>query len=107
LTARAVGAWLLGLGVAAGHVVRENDLERVRPALVAVLVFTVLQSVALVRYPGDVDWGRSQAWLYVFFLGSLALAGGVGLGALQRARRLTATHRPADVPRSRTSAILP
>jgi hypothetical protein len=50
--------------------------------------------MALVRYPGDVDWSRPQAWLYVLFLGSLGLAGGVGLRTLQRARRTPITHRP-------------
>src|SRR5262249_51395246 len=56
LTGRAVGAWLIGLGIAAGHQVLENDLIRIRPALISSIVFSILQFIALARYPGEPNW---------------------------------------------------
>jgi hypothetical protein len=65
LTARAVGAWLVGLGVAAAHVAWENDWARARPALVGEVLLGVLLFVALVRYPQAADWGGVRALLYL------------------------------------------
>ena len=71
LTARAIGAWLLGIGVAAFHGVREDDLLRIRPLGGGYTVFAIFQFVALARYPGDVAWGAPAAWVYVAFLASV------------------------------------
>ena len=71
LTARAIGAWLLGIGVAALHGVRENDLSRIRPLGGGYTVFAILQFVALARYSGDVAWGAPAALVYVAFLASI------------------------------------
>jgi hypothetical protein len=68
LTGRAIAAWLLGLGIAAGHAAREQDLERARPTLVSAVVFCLLQFIALARYPAEVDWSDPRAWIYVLFL---------------------------------------
>src|SRR5438046_199814 len=57
LTGRAVGAWLLGLGVAAAGSMLERDLDRLRPTMVAFALFGGLELIALARYAGDVDWG--------------------------------------------------
>jgi len=83
LTGRAVGAWCVGLGVAAAHALWESDVHRLRPAANAFAVFGVLQVVALVRYGGELDWDATPAPVYVAFLLSTV---GVGLTVLVRAR---------------------
>lgn len=86
LTGRAVGAWLLGLGVAAGHMALGNDLRRIRGGLAAYAVLSVLQLVALGRYPDAVDWAGASAWVYVAFLAGLAAAGLAGTASALRPR---------------------
>ena len=78
LTARAVAAWLLGLGIVLVTALRENDWRRIRPASSAYVTLGVLQFVALARYPDAVDWGRPAAWLYAAFLVTVLLAGVAG-----------------------------
>jgi hypothetical protein len=78
LTARAVAAWLLGLGVVLVTALRENEWRRIRPASSAYVTLGVLQFVALARYPDTVDWGRAAAWLYAAFLVTVLLAGVAG-----------------------------
>jgi hypothetical protein len=68
LTGRAIGVWLFALGVAALHVAREDDHQRVRPAAVAYVILSVLQLVALARFPEDVDWSGPAGWVYFMFL---------------------------------------
>jgi len=78
LTARAVGAWLLGVGIGAVHAIVEGDLTRLRPAMVAYTLLGGLELVALARYTGDVDWSRPGGWVYVAFLLSVLVVGGAG-----------------------------
>lgn len=78
LTGRAVGAWSLGLGIAAAHAVWENDWSRIGAATASYLVFGVLELVAIARYPSELAWDTAGAWIYVGFLLSAALAGGYG-----------------------------
>lgn len=85
LTGRAVGAWLVGLGVAAAHAAWEDDWTRIRAATASYLAFGGLELVALARYPGEVEWSAAPAWLYVIFLISVVVAGAHGW---QRARRI-------------------
>ena len=87
LTARAVGAWCIGLGVAAAHAWYEDDVHRLRPAAWAFLVFAVLQAVALARHGEALDPGRASTWIYVAFLASAALIGVVVLVGASRADR--------------------
>jgi hypothetical protein len=86
LTARASGAWLVGVGVVAAHAAWENDLVRVRAALIAYAVLGALEAVALARYSGTLDWDGAAGWLYLLFLMSV-LAVGLG-GSLSRRQRL-------------------
>ncbi len=79
LTGRAIGAWVLALGVAAAHAVVEDDRVRVRPAAWADVAFAGLQGVALARHGGDLDWGRSASWIYVAVLVAMA---GIGVATL-------------------------
>ena len=79
LTARAIGAWLIGIGFAALHANRENDLSRITPLAGGYVVFAVGELVALARYAGTVNWAAPAAWIYLAFLLSILP---VGLAAL-------------------------
>jgi hypothetical protein len=73
--AQIVGAWLLGLGVAAVEATFENDWRRMRGASLSYLVFGVLQLIALARYPRAVEWDEAPALLYTLFLLSITITG--------------------------------
>src|SRR5947209_20087296 len=79
LTARAIGAWLIGIGFAALHANRENDLSRITPLAGGYVVFAVGELVALARYAGTVNWAAPAAWIYLAFLLSILP---LGLAAL-------------------------
>ena len=74
LTGRAVGAWVVSIGVAAAQTAWENDLPRVRIAAVSYLALSILQFIALARYPSIVQWG-AEATVYVIVLASMLLVG--------------------------------
>lgn len=84
LTGRAIGAWLLSLGVAALHAGLENDRVRIRPAAVAYLVLVLLQAAALGRFAGEFAWGTVAGWAYLAFLAWM-LALGLALNLHRRA----------------------
>src|SRR2546425_2945271 len=77
LTGRAIGAWFVGVGFAALHATRENDLSRIRPLEGGYAVFAALQLVALARYSGSsyLNWGAPAMWVYVGFLLSILFVG--------------------------------
>jgi hypothetical protein len=83
LTARAIGAWLLSLGVAAGHALWERDIHRMRPAVVAYLAFGLLQGLVLARYPDTLDWTAPTSYIYVAFLISALVVGVAARGAFR------------------------
>ena len=83
LTARAVGAWLLGLGAAVVQSYRESDWERIRLAMVGDVALGVLELGALARFSSTVSWSTPGAWLYV---AALALLIALGLYGLQQSR---------------------
>lgn len=91
LTARAVGAWCLGLGVAAAQACVERDVRRLRPAALAFVVFGLLQAVALLRHGDVLDPDRPVTWVYVAFL---VLATAIGLVVLLLARRADRASLP-------------
>jgi len=78
LTGRAVGAWLLGLGVAAAQMGWENDWLRGRVAMAAYALLGGLELLALARYAGALDWSEPRAWVYLLFLLSVLAVGGYG-----------------------------
>lgn len=87
LTARAVGAWLVGLGWAAAHARLIDDLPAVRPLGLTGAAFVALQLAALARHGGDLTWSSPTAYGY--------LAGLLGIGVvsgwiLAADRRVTA-----------------
>ena len=73
LTARAVGAWLVGLGWAAAHACLIDDTEDVRPLGLTGVAFVVLEAVALLRHGDALDWSGWQAVAYVVGLGWIAV----------------------------------
>ncbi|HEX2030560.1 MAG TPA: hypothetical protein VHL78_04050 [Actinomycetota bacterium] len=85
LTARAMAAWLLGLGVVLTTAWWENDWARIRPATIAYTVLGVLQLGALARFAGDVDWTTPAASAYVAVLIVVVLYGAYGWAASPRA----------------------
>jgi hypothetical protein len=78
LTAQAVGAWGIGVGVGNLHAAAANDWLRIRVGMPALLGIGVLELVVLARYAGVVQWQRPSAWILAGLLASLALAGVFG-----------------------------
>lgn len=74
LTARAVGAWLVGLGWAAAHARLLDDASQVWPLGPTGAAFVVLECLALVRYGGVLDW---WGWQTAAYLVGLAWIGAV------------------------------
>lgn len=95
LTARAVGAWLIGLGTGAAHVLVIDDRPSIRPLGITALLFGVLQFIALARHGDELDWGSVTAWAYVTVLVTMIGLGvwasrgaqGAGRGAAALVRR--------------------
>jgi hypothetical protein len=79
LAAQATGAWLISLGVAAGHALAERDALRLRPAAVGYIVLVALQSVAIARYPHLFAWESAAGIGYLVFLAAMLLTGVAGL----------------------------
>jgi hypothetical protein len=86
LTGRAIGAWLVALGIVAGHSVRENDWARIPVAPATYTAVGTLQLVVVARYADDFDWGDWRAWAYAAFFGSVAVMGIAGLVLARQAR---------------------
>ena len=97
LTARAVGAWCLPLGVAAALAVVERDAWRLRSAAATYVVLAVLHAGALVRFRTEVRWGMWATSAYLVVLVTMVLAGVAGL--------VLARAVPDDAPPSGTDAL--
>ena len=75
LAGRAIGAWMLSLGVAAVHAMIERDRRRLRPAAWGYVAIALLELAALARYPSIADWGSPRTGCYGAFLVSMLAAG--------------------------------
>lgn len=75
LTAKAIAAWLLGIGVGAAHSVYENDFRRIRIAAWANIALVLLQLLAELRYSAALELTSQKLVIYNLFLLSLLLAG--------------------------------
>ena len=104
MTAQAIGAWLISLGVAAGHALAERDARRLRPAAAGSIVLAVLLSIALARYPHQFEWRSASGIAYLIFLATMLLTGAVSLtrGLPRAARR--SVPRPATAKESKGKA---
>lgn len=87
LLSRVTGAWLISLGVAAGHAMFERDARRLRPAAVGYVLLALLQSIALVRYPHQFEWASASGVIYLIFLVTMLVTGGVAMACERSARR--------------------
>ncbi|MGE3843918.1 MAG: hypothetical protein AB7I50_20280, partial [Vicinamibacterales bacterium] len=72
------------IGIAAAHMASEDDWVRVRAGMISYNVFAGLELLALARYGNTLSSGPS-AWVYVLFLFSVLLVGGLGMRASQEA----------------------
>jgi hypothetical protein len=87
LTARAVGAWLVGMAALAVQIVAERSVERVDVALGAWALFGVLQLLALARYSDVPDWNAAGAVAYIGFCVTSVVVGAYGVAAARQATR--------------------
>ena len=76
LTARAVGAWLVGLGWAAAHACLLDETDRVRPLGLTGAAFVVLEVVAMLRHGDAMDWSGWQVAAYVAGLAWIGVVAG-------------------------------
>ncbi len=75
LTGRAVGAWLVGLGILSAQAGFEGDVVRLYPIFPAMTFFAILHGIVLIRFHDALDWARPSVWLY-----ALVLTGWFGIG---------------------------
>lgn len=79
LTARAIGAWLVGLGWSAAQGQLSGDLRTVRPVALTSVAFVILQVFALLRHGDALTWPSAQAIGFVAGLLAIGVAGGWAL----------------------------
>jgi predicted transporter len=84
LTGRAVGAWLVGLGIVAAQSWSTNRREVVAIAFPAVTVFATLQLAVLAGFAHSLHWDQAPVWCYLLFLASLLTVGVAGLIGVTR-----------------------
>ena len=88
LTARAIGAFVTGFGLAAAQAAWENDIGRLAGSAYAYATLGLLELVAVLRYPDALDGSGLRGVAYVAFAGLVFLTGVVGsarAASLQRA----------------------
>lgn len=85
LTSAAVGAWFIGTGVTGLWSLYENDWRRIRAAMLTYALLGILQFVAAARFFAQIDFSKSSAILYLAFMLSIVLVGGLGVYCAKRA----------------------
>src|SRR5262249_31973308 len=73
ITRGAIGAWLIGLGTAAGHAFLINDKPSLRPLGLTGVTFGILQAAALARYGNEFEWAGMSAVVFVAILVALTV----------------------------------
>ena len=68
LSMQALSAWVIAFGVLAAHAAWENDVNRVRCALLAFPVMVLLHLIALLRFSSVMVWDRPSSYVYVAYL---------------------------------------
>jgi hypothetical protein len=109
ITRGAIGAWLIGLGVAAGHAWLIDDKPSLRPLGLTGVAFGILEATALLRYGSELDWASGSALVYVATLVALTVVSGWALLPDQRRpsgsdRALQASENPR-APGSEVEAL--
>jgi hypothetical protein len=94
LTARALCAWLLAVGLLQISMAAEQDWLRVRLATTMMLVLPIAMVVQLARFAGQVDWGNVPLWVLLVDLVVVAAV----CGYLWTAEAHRAVAPPAAVP---------
>jgi hypothetical protein len=84
LTARAIGAWLLPIGLAGIWVVFENDLGRSRLLSTTYVFYAILVIGALARFREEIDWSHSSAWALGAMVALILVTGIAGRVAAAR-----------------------
>ena len=105
MMAQAIGAWLIALGVAAGHALAERDARRLRPAAVGYILLALLLAVALARYPHQFAWRSASAIAYLMFLATMLLTGAVGLARGRQGAALQSAPRSAAAEQTNGKAL--
>lgn len=94
LSARAISAWLLAFGVLGAHAIYENDLSRVRAAMLGYPILGSLHVLMLVRFSDDVRWESVGATVYLAMVASFFVLGAYGLVAVSRSEPSADARRP-------------
>jgi len=84
LTAQALSAWFVGIGVVGALTVLDGDVVRSRNLWIAAVVLPVLQAIALIRYAEAFDAGSAGGALYLVLFVWLAAVGAWGVTATSR-----------------------
>jgi len=84
LTGRAVGAWLVGLGIIVAQSWHANRRDTVAIVFPANIVYGALQLAVLAGFAHSMHWDQVSAWCYLLFLASLLAVGIAGLTAVTR-----------------------
>jgi hypothetical protein len=79
LTAGAVGAWSIGIGVTTAQAIWENDWRRVHGSFIAYALLGILQLIAVARYSAQLDWTRAGTPLYLAFIVSILIVGSIAV----------------------------
>jgi predicted outer membrane lipoprotein len=84
LTGRAVGAWLVGLGIIAAQSWYADRREVAAIAFWAIAVYSALQLVVLAGFARSMHWDQAPAWCYLLFLASLLAVGMAGVTSVTK-----------------------
>ncbi len=79
LTAQAVGAWLVGLGVVALQCWWVDNREAAAVVFPASAVLGLGQLAVVLRFRDVLQWDAVAAWTYAVFLAGLAVVGLTGM----------------------------
>jgi hypothetical protein len=77
-TARVVASWLIAFGLGTAMAAVGGDLRRLRTAAIAYTVFGALVLIALLRFPGTVEWDEPSAWVLVACAVGIVATGAAG-----------------------------
>jgi uncharacterized integral membrane protein len=85
LTARAIGAFLCGFGIAAAFAVREDDLDRLRGSALSYAALGALELLAVAIHSEDLSGSDLEQGLYIGFCASVLAIGAYGVWASRTA----------------------